>query len=314
MTTESPEARGARPAVPPAPSPRRHQPPLLDERRGRRAALPALPATAATGSIRRRRVARRACRRTSPSRRCRARPRCTRSPSTTSRGTRGSTRRTSSPSSSCPSRKGLRLTTDIIGCAPDDVAIGMPLQVTFEHYEDVWLPFFEPAPMSDRHERERRHQRHRPVRRRPAPVPRSARPHARRVPRGDRRRRAHARRHRRHRHLPGRDGHAARLLRRRRHRRARRAAPEPQLVRRRPRVARPARLGRQRVHGGRHRAGQPRPVLPHGVGRQRAGRQGTLRGDARHRRRRAEAGCRASAASCSGRCRTARRRPRTGSR
>ena len=44
-----------------------------------------------------------------------------------------------------PEQKGLRLTTGIVGCAPDDVEIGMPLQVTFEHYEDVWLPFFEPV-------------------------------------------------------------------------------------------------------------------------------------------------------------------------
>jgi uncharacterized OB-fold protein len=45
-----------------------------------------------------------------------------------------------------PEQQGLRLTTGITGCAPDEVQIGMPLQVTFEHYEDVWLPFFEPAP------------------------------------------------------------------------------------------------------------------------------------------------------------------------
>jgi len=44
-----------------------------------------------------------------------------------------------------PEQKGLRLTTGITGCAPDKVEIGMPLQVTFVHYEDVWLPFFEPA-------------------------------------------------------------------------------------------------------------------------------------------------------------------------
>jgi uncharacterized OB-fold protein len=44
-----------------------------------------------------------------------------------------------------PEQDGLRLTTGITGCSPDDVEIGMPVQVTFEHYEDVWLPFFEPA-------------------------------------------------------------------------------------------------------------------------------------------------------------------------
>ena len=41
---------------------------------------------------------------------------------------------------------GVRLMTNIVGCAPDDVRIGMPVQVTFEHREDVWLPLFEPAP------------------------------------------------------------------------------------------------------------------------------------------------------------------------
>ena len=39
----------------------------------------------------------------------------------------------------------VRLTTNIVGCAPDDVRIGMPVQVTFEHHDDVWLPFFEPV-------------------------------------------------------------------------------------------------------------------------------------------------------------------------
>jgi uncharacterized OB-fold protein len=42
----------------------------------------------------------------------------------------------------------VRLTTNIVGCAPDDVRIGMPVRVTFEHHEDpdgdVWLPLFEP--------------------------------------------------------------------------------------------------------------------------------------------------------------------------
>lgn len=39
----------------------------------------------------------------------------------------------------------LRLTTNVIGCPPDDVRIGMPVQVTFEPHDDVWLPLFEPA-------------------------------------------------------------------------------------------------------------------------------------------------------------------------
>jgi len=39
----------------------------------------------------------------------------------------------------------LRLTTNVIGCPPDAVHIGMPVQVTFERHDDVWLPLFEPA-------------------------------------------------------------------------------------------------------------------------------------------------------------------------
>jgi uncharacterized OB-fold protein len=44
-----------------------------------------------------------------------------------------------------PEQDGLRLTTGITGVDPEDVAIGMPLRVTFVQYEDVWLPFFEPV-------------------------------------------------------------------------------------------------------------------------------------------------------------------------
>ncbi len=39
---------------------------------------------------------------------------------------------------------GVRLTTNIVECDEDDLAIGMPLEVTFEHYEDVYLPVFRP--------------------------------------------------------------------------------------------------------------------------------------------------------------------------
>ncbi len=39
----------------------------------------------------------------------------------------------------------VRLTTNIVDCAPDDVTIGMPVEVTFEHHDDVWLPLFRPA-------------------------------------------------------------------------------------------------------------------------------------------------------------------------
>src|SRR5687768_7857214 len=38
----------------------------------------------------------------------------------------------------------VRLTTNIVGCDPDDVHIGMRVRVTFEQVDDVWLPLFEP--------------------------------------------------------------------------------------------------------------------------------------------------------------------------
>lgn len=44
---------------------------------------------------------------------------------------------------------GLRLTTNIVNCPVDAVHIGMPVRVTFDPREDVWLPLFEPtAPAS----------------------------------------------------------------------------------------------------------------------------------------------------------------------
>ena len=45
-----------------------------------------------------------------------------------------------------PEQDGLRLTTNIVGCEPDDVYIGMPVRVVFEDWDGVWLPFFEPDP------------------------------------------------------------------------------------------------------------------------------------------------------------------------
>jgi len=45
-----------------------------------------------------------------------------------------------------PEQDGLRLTTNIVNCEIDEVAIGMPVQVTFEDLgDDVWLPLFEPS-------------------------------------------------------------------------------------------------------------------------------------------------------------------------
>jgi acetyl-CoA acetyltransferase/uncharacterized OB-fold protein len=39
----------------------------------------------------------------------------------------------------------VRLTTNVVGCDPDDVAIGQEVAVRFEQHEDVWLPLFEPT-------------------------------------------------------------------------------------------------------------------------------------------------------------------------
>lgn len=42
----------------------------------------------------------------------------------------------------------VRLTTNIVGCDPGDLRIGMPLQVVFEEHEDVFLPMFCPVDAS----------------------------------------------------------------------------------------------------------------------------------------------------------------------
>lgn len=40
----------------------------------------------------------------------------------------------------------LRVMTNIIGCDPQQVAIGQAVQVCFEQHDDVWLPLFRTAP------------------------------------------------------------------------------------------------------------------------------------------------------------------------
>lgn len=40
---------------------------------------------------------------------------------------------------------GLRLLSNVVGLPPDQVRIGMPVQITFEQHEDVWLPLFKKA-------------------------------------------------------------------------------------------------------------------------------------------------------------------------
>jgi uncharacterized OB-fold protein len=46
----------------------------------------------------------------------------------------------------------VRLTTNLVNCPHDEIVIGMPLRVTFEHHPDpegdVYLPLFEPASRS----------------------------------------------------------------------------------------------------------------------------------------------------------------------
>ncbi len=42
-------------------------------------------------------------------------------------------------------QKDVRLTTRLVDCDPDEVDIGMPVEVRFEHVEDVWLPLFAPV-------------------------------------------------------------------------------------------------------------------------------------------------------------------------
>nr|WP_202422429.1 OB-fold domain-containing protein [Gordonia sp. SID5947] len=39
----------------------------------------------------------------------------------------------------------IRLTTNIIGCDPDDIYLGMGVEVDFLHLDDVWLPLFRPC-------------------------------------------------------------------------------------------------------------------------------------------------------------------------
>ena len=42
-------------------------------------------------------------------------------------------------------QEGLRLVSNVVDVEPTDVHIGMPVEVTFVNYEDVWLPLFRPV-------------------------------------------------------------------------------------------------------------------------------------------------------------------------
>jgi uncharacterized OB-fold protein len=39
----------------------------------------------------------------------------------------------------------VRLMTNVVDCPEDDLVVDMPVEVAFEHQEDVWLPLFRPA-------------------------------------------------------------------------------------------------------------------------------------------------------------------------
>jgi uncharacterized OB-fold protein len=39
----------------------------------------------------------------------------------------------------------VRFTTNIVDCDIEDVAVGMPVEVVFEHLDDVWIPLFRPV-------------------------------------------------------------------------------------------------------------------------------------------------------------------------
>jgi uncharacterized OB-fold protein len=45
-----------------------------------------------------------------------------------------------------PEQEGLRLTSNLVGLEPDEVRIGMEVQVLFEQHDDVWVPVFAPVP------------------------------------------------------------------------------------------------------------------------------------------------------------------------
>lgn len=49
-------------------------------------------------------------------------------------------------------QEGVRLMTNLVNLANEDVAIGLAVQVVFEQHEDVWLPLFEPVDLALRSE------------------------------------------------------------------------------------------------------------------------------------------------------------------
>ena len=43
-------------------------------------------------------------------------------------------------------QEGLRFTTNVVNCPPEDVHIGMPVRAVFEQHVQVFVPLFEPDP------------------------------------------------------------------------------------------------------------------------------------------------------------------------
>ena len=180
----------------------------------------------------------------------------------------------------------VRLTTNVVGCDPGDVHVGMRVAVQFEQQDDVWFPLFaptgdpEPGPLPGEDET-MWHARpmaspekfedtvaisgigH--VGSRPSPDARSALAHRRGLHARDRRRRPGARGHRRTLDLSRPDGRG-RALRRWCHRARVRDAPPADVVQRRPGDAGAVRGDRQRDARGRVRSVPPRAVLPHRLG------------------------------------------------
>jgi uncharacterized OB-fold protein len=42
-------------------------------------------------------------------------------------------------------QEGLRILTNIVGCEPDEVVVGMAVEARFEHHGDVYVPLFGPV-------------------------------------------------------------------------------------------------------------------------------------------------------------------------
>ena len=42
----------------------------------------------------------------------------------------------------------VRIQANLVDVEPEDVRIGQPVRVVFEHHEDVWIPLFTPAAAS----------------------------------------------------------------------------------------------------------------------------------------------------------------------